>query len=225
MIDEDRIRERIREATGYEPPGPGFGARPISRLRGAAATEPIGRGHGNSPLLGLVAALLGVVVVGTLIVGAHAMHLNPIHPGAPRTSSPGPRTAFEPSPAVRASSWPPGEQIPAQLAGSWSSQFGSRRIELGGFTDRLSDAGRCIPGTGFSASACGYGNVVVNGSFIYFITDECFNPWSQATAPFGYEKYSYSVTASTLVLVKATDPGQSNCGFYLQGTYYRTPTS
>ena len=66
---------------------------------------------------------------------------------------------------------------------------------------------------------------MVNGRAIYFITDTCFAPASQSTGQFGYEEYTYSLTGHTLVLVKASDPGQSICGFYLQGVYTRLATS
>ena len=223
MIDEETVRERIHRAVGYEPPSPSFGTRPITDLPGSSRPQPLGKSH--AAWMGAVAALLAVVAVGTLTLGLRAVRMNHTAPAAVQTHSPSPRSTFTPSPAVRASNWPAGQPVPAQLAGSWQSQFGSRRIDLSGFTDQLTDSSRCIPGTGFPVGVCGYGNVVVNGNAIYFVTDTCFAPASQLTGQFGYEEYTYSLTGDSLVLVKADDPGQSVCGFYLQGTYKRIATS
>jgi hypothetical protein len=133
-----------------------------------------------------------------------------------QTPSPSPTVTFTPSPAVRASNWPPGGTVPAELAGPWQSQVNSRRIDLGGYTFQVDPSG----------CGCGSGNVVVNRSEIYFMTDTCTPPASLAPVDkFGYEQYSYTLSGNTMILVRAPDPGQSNCGFSFQGTYTKVASS
>jgi hypothetical protein len=122
---------------------------------------------------------------------------------------------------VRASNWPPGQVVPAQLAGSWRAQINSRQIDLGGYSFQLLDPSRCRPDIA-TAWICSSGNVVVNGSTIYFITDSCYPPAGSAYGDrFGYEKYAYSLSGNYLILTRATNTGVPDCGLRLDGTYQR----
>jgi photosystem II stability/assembly factor-like uncharacterized protein len=86
VIDEDRLRTRLQQAIGYEPPSPSFStARPSSLIvRRVASRNAMERR--NSVLLAFVAGLISVAIVVTLIFGARALHLTPsvpVHPGPP----------------------------------------------------------------------------------------------------------------------------------------------
>lgn len=83
MIDEDRMRARLQHAIGYEPPGPGFGAQPVSSLIGSELARPKGSERPPSGLLAFVAALLAVAIVVTLVIGARTLHLAPTIPVHP----------------------------------------------------------------------------------------------------------------------------------------------
>lgn len=84
MIDDDRLRARLQQAIGYEPPSPSFGAaRPSSLIvRRVASRNALERR--DSVVLAFAAALIAVATVVTLMFGARALHLNrsvPVHPG------------------------------------------------------------------------------------------------------------------------------------------------
>jgi photosystem II stability/assembly factor-like uncharacterized protein len=65
MIDEERLRRRLRRAIGYQPPHPNFGMQRTSSLAtGRAATNDSQR---QSVALAIVAALLAVAIVVTLV--------------------------------------------------------------------------------------------------------------------------------------------------------------
>lgn len=74
MIDEERLRVRLQGAIGYEPPSSGFGAQPISNLVAAGLADRHGEQR-RSPLLALAAAVIAVLVVGTLLFAARTLHL------------------------------------------------------------------------------------------------------------------------------------------------------
>lgn len=231
-MDERQIFDQFHESLDVQP-RPGA----IDRLETALATvNALGQrrrarwpwrdmgaigelGPGLRLTAGLVALLIAVAGVAVLLISArsHTQTVPGGHSTPVQTPSPSPAVTFTPSPAFRASNWPPGGTVPAELAGSWQSQVNSRQIDLGGYTFQVLPASGC---------SCGSGNVVVNGPEIYFMTDACTPPSSPAPVfKFGYETYSYTLTGSTLVLVRAADPRQSNCGFGFQGTYTRIATS
>jgi len=84
MIHEDRIRTRLQRAIGYEPPSPGFGSQPLSKVAVGRLERRIAEESRNTGLLTLVAAVLALAVVVTLVLGARALHLAqliPAHPG------------------------------------------------------------------------------------------------------------------------------------------------
>jgi len=169
----------------------------------------------------LAALLIAFAGVSVLLMSARG-HILPESGGRSttvQTASPGPRVTFTPSPAVRAPNWPAGDMVPAQLAGSWQLQTNSRQIDLGGYSFQVREPSRCRPDFG-TTWVCTSGNVVVNGQEVDFITDTC-SPQAGNTfvGEFGYEKYFYSLSGNTLTLTKPTDPGWSDCGFGLQGTY------
>ena len=175
-------------------------------------------GSGLRLAAGLVALLLVVGTVAALLMSARLLH-NPIMPGARSTTvqtpSPSPPHTFTPSPAVRASNWPPGGPVPAQMAGGWQQNPSAQILHVGGYTFELGDVHP-------EPNICGYcviGNVVVNGSEIDFIDDTC-----TLKADSGFERFTYTLSGNILVLTKAQGPGQSNCRWLLAGTYTRTAT-
>jgi hypothetical protein len=225
---DSQLRQSFVQATDEViPPAPWLETQVVDALRQRRRVRPRWRdlgaiggfGPGLRLAAGLVALLIAVAGVAVLMVSARS-HTSTVPGGTSttiQTPSPSPTATFRPSPAVRASYWPPGEPVPAQLAGSWQSQISSRQIDLGGYTFQPRDASGC---------ACDSGNVEVSASAIYFMTDTCtpsasLNPVNK----FGYEKYSYTLTGTTLILVRAPDPGQSNCGFSFQGSYTRIASS
>ncbi|HXJ48811.1 MAG TPA: hypothetical protein VNF91_06560, partial [Candidatus Acidoferrum sp.] len=150
---------------------------------------------------------------------------------------PNPIVPFTPSPAVRASNWPPGGPVPAGLAGAWqpppSSQicktagWSGCTLYLGGNTFQV---GEEYPNGTANNGTIGpplFGNVVVNGSEIDFISDTC-----TATGDFGFQRFTYTLNGNTLVIARAQGPGQSNCSWvdlpvlwpFLPGAYTRLST-
>jgi hypothetical protein len=69
-----------------------------------------------------------------------------------------------------------------------------------------------------------FGNVVVNGSEIDFISDIC-----TVNGDFGFERFTYTLNGNILVIARAPGPGQSSCSWvvgpslwpFLAGTYSR----
>jgi hypothetical protein len=167
---------------------------------------------------GLVALLIAVGTAATLLMSGRLLHdLTVLVGNSPtvQTSSPSPISTFTPSPAVRASNWPPGGPIPAQLAGGWQQNPSAQILHLGGYTFELGDV---QPGPNICGH-CAAGNVVVNRTEIDFIDDAC-----TLKADFGFERFTYTLTGNTLVLTRAQGPGQSACQWLLAGTYSRVST-
>jgi hypothetical protein len=229
---DSQLRRMFVEATDeVVPPAPWLEAEVIEVLRrpGRARRSPRDGGEilafrlGLRLGAGLASLLIAVTAVTVLLVSARIHTLT--EPGSGSTTvqvpSPSPSATFTPSPAVRASNWPLGQFVPAQLAGSWRAQINSRQIDLGGYSFQVLDPSRCRPDTG-TAWICSFGNVVVDGQTIYFITDSCYPPAGPLYADrFGYEKYAYSLFGNYLVLTRATNTGLQDCGFRLDGTYQR----
>jgi hypothetical protein len=120
--------------------------------------------------------------------------------------------------------------VPAQLAGSWRPPLSAQMcrlttsnciLHLGAYTFELGDE---HPQSGNIGPPL-FGNVVVNGSEIDFMSDI-----STPNGDFGFQRYTYSLNGNTLVITRAPDPGQSNCWGgqgpwpLLAGTYSRVLT-
>jgi hypothetical protein len=230
---DSQLRRMFVEATDEViPPAPWLETEVIEVLRrpGRVRRSPRDTGEILAFRLGLrlgagLAALLIALTAVTVLLVSSRIHTS-TEPGSGSTTvqvpSPSPNATFVPSPAARASNWPPGQVVPAQLAGSWRAQINSRQIDLGGYSFQLLDPSRCRPDTG-TAWICSSGNVVVNGQAIYFITGSCYPPAGPSYGDhFGYEKYAYSLTGNYLVLTRATaDTSLPDCGLRLDGTYQR----
>lgn len=196
-----------------------------------------GSGSGVRFAAGVAAILIAVGAVAALLMSARLLH-NSTTPGGrstvAQTPSPTPIVPFIPSPAVRAGNWPPGGPVPAQLAGAWQPPLSSAMcktagmsgciLHLGGDTFQV---GEEYPNGTASNGTIGpplWGNVVVIGSEIDFISDIC-----TAKADFGFERFTYTLNGNILVIAKAPGPGQSNCSWttgasfwpFLAGTYTR----
>jgi hypothetical protein len=74
MTDEERLRDRLQRAIGYEPPSSAFSAQPISNLVAAGLPDRHGAQR-RSPWIALAAALIAVAVVATLLFAARSLHL------------------------------------------------------------------------------------------------------------------------------------------------------
>jgi hypothetical protein len=185
-------------------------------------------GPGMRLTAGVVTLLLALGTVAGLLIGPRLFHNLPV-PGSRSTTiqSPGLNLApFTPSPAVRASSWPPGGPVPTQLAGAWApagGQVGAANstgsvLHVGGYTWEFDDNWRPSQHRGLCGGGnhCYSGNVVVNGSEIDFIDATCT---VKATA--GFQRFTYVITGNTLVLTPLEGPGQSSCIWVLAGTYSR----
>jgi hypothetical protein len=174
-----------------------------------------GLGSGLRLAAALAALLIAITVVTTLLYSAR-LH-QPISPSRPQTplASPSPSYRFTPSASSRAANWPPGGPVPAVLEGCWQSQKypNSTTFEV------------CMGQYSFDfGQGLTTGNVVVNGSEIDFISDIC-----TPDAKFGYDRYHYAITGTTLVLTKFPTPNSSNlpssagawgnCGWKLEGSY------
>jgi hypothetical protein len=125
--------------------------------------------------------------------------------------------------------------VPAQLAGAWqpprsasickASLPSDCILYLAVYTFQVGEEYLNPPPPG-NVTPPLYGNVVVHGSEIDFISDTC-----TANAGFGFERFTYTLNANTLVLTKAQGPGQSSCAWtgtsiwpLLAGTYSRVST-
>jgi hypothetical protein len=155
----------------------------------------------------LAAVLIAIAAVAALLMSAR-LH-TPTVPvkGGPTVTSPSPSQAevpwnpsdspFTPT-TVRSPSWPPGGPVPAELTGSWQPkvhQLKTGVLYLGGYSFLILIIG---------------GNVVVNGSEIDFMVDPC-----------GPARFSYTLTADTLVLARIGNAPPPACAFGFQGTYTR----
>lgn len=197
------------------------GYRPAPRPRRDFGAFP-GFGSGARLAAGLVALLIAVGTVAALLLSVRLLH-NSTVPGSRSTTvqtpSQSPPPTFTPSPAVRASNWPPGGTVPTQLAGAWQPETQRNVLHLGGYTWELGDNQIADFGNLCGPGPCYIGNVVVNGSEIDFIGDTC-----TLKAAYGFERFTYTLTGNTLVLTRAQGPGQSACQWLLAGTYSRVPT-
>jgi hypothetical protein len=250
MSSDRALRREIeRWVEGAAPPAPWLEQNVIAAVRARAdaghrtGTRPWrgfgplgGIASGQRLAAGLVAILIAVGTVAALLMSSRLIH-SPTVPGGRQTTvqtpSPSLTVPFTPSPPVRALNWPPGGPVPAQLAGPWqpspSAVLCSKRtnsnctLYLGVYTFQVGDE---HPTSG-SIGPPLFGNVVVNGSEIDFISDIC-----TASGDFGFERFSYTLNGNTLVIAKAPGPGQSNCGWgvgdslwpALAGTYSRLST-
>jgi hypothetical protein len=180
--------------------------------RGRGALERFG--SGRSFAAGLVAVLLAICTVAALLLSTRALHNLTVPGGRPTpipTPTPSSIVPFTPSSAVPASNWPPGSPVPAQLAGAWqpsqSAQTcrvtaGNCTLYLGAYTFQIGNE-NLDPGAanGGTIGPPLYGNVVVNGSEIDFMTDTC-----TSSGDFGFERFSYALEGNTLVLTRLSGP-------------------
>ena len=222
VVDAVRTRELVRR-------------RPIA-LRGFG-----GFGSGLRLAATVAALAIAIATIATLLMSARLIH-GPTVPGdrskPVQTPLPAQTIPFAPSPAVRAPNWPPGSPVPAQLAGAWQPPLNSEICKLAGssgcilhlgantfqvgeeFPNGTSDTGTIGPPL--------FGNVVVHGSEIDFISDIC-----GTGAALAVERFDYTLNGDSLVITKAPDPGQTTCTWvgglslwpYLAGTYTRLSAS
>jgi hypothetical protein len=250
MSSERALRREIELwVEGATPPAPWLEQTVIAAVRasqeGRHRTGPRpqrdfgalgGFGSGLRLAAGLAALLIAVGAVAALLMGARLLH-NPTVPGRTTTTatpSSNPIIPFNPSPAVRASNWPPGGPVPSALAGAWHGPLGVANcgsttshctLHLGGYSFQVGEETPAAPDPGGTIGPALFGNVVVNGSEIDFISDIC-----TLKGDFGFERFTYTMNGDTLVLTRAPGPGQSNCvggqGFWspLAGTYSRVST-
>jgi hypothetical protein len=229
MSSDRALRREIeRLVDNAAPPAPWLEQRVIAAVRAhgeaGSRTGPRPRRHfvafpgfgsGARLAAGLVALLIAVGTVAALLLSTRLLH-NSTVPGSRSTTvqtpAVSPPPTFTPSPAVRASNWPPGGTVPTQLAGGWQQNPSAQILHLGAYTFQLGDnqpepniCGHCV-----------IGNVVVNGTEMDFIDDTC-----TLKAAFGFERFTYTLTGNTLVLTRAQGPGQSACQWLLAGTYSR----
>jgi hypothetical protein len=176
-----------------------------------------GFGSGLRLAAGLAALLIAVGTVAALLVNARLVHI-PLVPGGRsvtvHTPLPIGTIPFTPSPPVRASNWPPGGPVPGELAGAWQSSPVAPYLHLGGYNFQI---GEEYPNPNLGPLA--FGNIVVNGSEIDFISEVC-----TSNGDFGFERFNYTLTGNTLVITRAQGPGQSSCGSgwpWLAGTFSR----
>lgn len=169
-----------------------------------------GFGSGLRLTAGLVAIVVVIAAIAGLLMTTRLLH-NPPAPGSKSTvQTPLP---FRPSPAVRAANWPPGGPVPAELAGAWQPPLSAPAckasngciLHLGVYTFQVGEEYLNPPPPG-NVTPPVYGNVVVNGSEIDFMSDVCTQ-----TGDFGFERFTYKLTGNTLVITRAAGPGQSTC--------------
>jgi hypothetical protein len=198
-----------------------------------------GLGSGVRLAAGVVALLIAVGTVAALLMSPRLLH-SPTAPGNRSTTVQTPKpiqtVPFAPSPAVRASNWPPGGPVPAQLAGAWQPPVSAsvcRWAGVSGCTLYLGlnnfQLGDEHPDDATNQGTIGpalFGNVVVNGSEIDFMSDECL-----VNGGFGFVRFTYTLNGNILVLARAPGPGESNCTWFgpsvwpnLAGTYTRVAT-
>ena len=165
-----------------------------------------GFGSGLRLTAGMAALLIAVGTVAALLMSARILH-NPTVPGGSSTTPlPILTVPFTPSPAVRASNWPPGGPVPAQLAGAWQQAPSAQILHLGLYTFQVGDEHPDDATNGGNIGPPLFGNVVVNGSEIDFMSDIC-----TLNGDFGFERFTYTVNGNTLVITRTPGPGQSNC--------------
>jgi len=220
--NDAELRERFAAAIDEVlPPAPWLESRVIDRLprrhlprRRSFGLDRFRSSRGLRLAAGLVAIVLAIATVAALLIGARThVALVPAGPNA-HLQSPTPTFTFSPSPAIRSATWPPGGPVPSQLAGCWRPNFNSETLCLGGYTFDFVQASLD-------------GNVVVNGNEIDFISDICTR-----AGTFGFDRYHYVISGSTLTLVRLRDssasasPGSGalgtqigNCGWKLEGSW------
>jgi photosystem II stability/assembly factor-like uncharacterized protein len=74
MIDEERVRQRLQQAIGYEPPRPPFGTQSTSTLIATRLARPAQQRQPYPAALALVAVLIAIALVATLVLGSRAFH-------------------------------------------------------------------------------------------------------------------------------------------------------
>ena len=222
MKENDSLLQQmfVRATDEVVPPAPWLESRVAAALhrRGREGQRPVASvmfggiiGSGLRLTAGLVAVLLAVAVVASVLMGTRLLHSPTVPGNGPTVQTP----SFVPSPAIRAANWPPGGPVPSELAGAWQSSPTAQTLYLGGYTFQVGDRG--------PIAQLYFGNVVVNGSEIDFISDFCTR-----NAAFGFESFTYTVVGNTLVITRASGPGQSNCAIglpRLAGTYTRVHPS
>jgi len=214
MISNDlELRKRFVAAVDeVVTPAPWLEARVVETIRRVPVRRRFSLG---SPLAllpnlrvaaALMAVLIAVVAVAALLLSAHIRtstvpgHQPTATPSAsPRAGQPPwnpSNSPFTPT-YVRSADWPPGGQVPANLVGEWNPQL-----------HNVKTAVLYLAGYSFQTLIVS-GNVVVNGNEIDFIYGD----------PCGTDRYHYTLTGDTLVLVRFVD----NCHTALPGTYTRLP--
>jgi hypothetical protein len=188
---EQRVVDAIHRVPGRPRRGLGWG-----RVQGSA--------RGLRVVAGVAAGLVVLLAVAAILIGAHLRSQTvPVRPVASPSASAAevpwnPATSpFIPA-TVRSAGWPAGGPVPADLSGSWQPAVHNLKtgvLYLGGYSFLIQIIG---------------GNVVVNGSEIDFIVTSC-----------GVERYHYSLSGNTLVLVRTTNV----CGLQIPGTYTRLPAA
>jgi hypothetical protein len=227
--NETQLRQMFVTATDeVVPPAPWLEAHVVDAVRRRARTRrriiDVAALAGFGPSLrltaGVVAILVAVVAVAALLMSARLLHHSTVPGGRSSTvqTPEGSIIPFIPSPAVRAATWPAGGPVPAELTGSWQKSQLTPTLHLAGYTFQLGEERN-----GPNINPAAFGNVVVNGSEIDFISDAC-----TADAQPGLERYTYSLSGNVLVLTRLLVPGQANCSDQgpwpnFAGTYSRVP--
>jgi hypothetical protein len=230
--NDSQLRQMFVRATDeLIPPAPWLEAQVVDAMgrRPAARTRLIDlgafRGFGPSLRLtaGVIAVLVALVAVAALLMsGRHLQHSSVPAGRASSVQSPG-IIPFTPSPAVRGADWPAGGPVPLQLAGSWQQSIQSAPVlYLAAYSFQLGEETN-----GPNIDPLAYGNVVVNGSEIDFISDAC-----SLRGDFGFERYTYVLNGASLTLTRKSGAGQTNCGGgsrpywpYMAGSYVRIASS
>jgi hypothetical protein len=160
-----------------------------------------GFGPGLRLTAGVLAVLIAIVAVAALLMSARLLNHATV-PGGRSSSVQTPGIIpFTPSPAVRGADWPPGGPVPAQLAGSWQQPpYAATVLHLAAYSFQFGEETN-----GPNLDPLAFGNVVINGSEIDFVSDAC------TSRGFGFERYTYTLSGNTLVLARASGAGQSNC--------------
>jgi len=242
---DSQLRQMFIRATDEViPPAPWLESRLADTMRrrtaGRARVVDLGALRGFGPSLrltaGVIAILMALVAVAALLMGTRLNNHHSSVPAGRLSTVQSPNIVpFTPSPAVRDAQWPPGGPVPADLAGAWqspqsagicrASRPASCTLYLAVYTFQYGEEYLNPPPHG-NATPLVYGNVVVNGAEIDFMSDVC-----TTHGDFGFERYTYILSGNNLVLTRAPGGGQINCGGAstpywpsLEGTYTRATT-